>query len=137
MPTPNGMDFLIKIDVSATATANYATVAMMQGSLKVNNEIVDVTDQESARWRELLVTAGTKSVTVSGSGVFKDASAQKKVNEYSLAGTARKFQVIVPELGTYEGTFVITDFEASGDHNKHVAFSMTIQSATAVTFVAL
>lgn len=138
MPTPNGADILLKLDTSATATASYTTVgAMRTAGLKLNNEYVDITNADSARWKEALLTAGTKSIEVNGSVVFTDTTAQKKVMEYAIAGTPRRWEITIPELGTFTGYFVNTSLDFAGEHNKEISESFGLMSSAAIAFVAL
>ena len=72
MAVQSGKDLLIKID--QTGDGQFVTVAGLRATrISFNTESVDVTSLESeGGWRELLVGAGVKSASISGSGVFRD-----------------------------------------------------------------
>jgi hypothetical protein len=45
--------------------------------------------------------------------------------------------VIVPDFGTIQGPFQITSLEYRGDHAAEVTFEIALESAGAVSFVAM
>ena len=70
MTAEKGSAFLLKIGDGATPPV-YATVAGLRTTqMSVNGEIVNITSKDSGGWRELLSGAGTRSVSVSGNGIF-------------------------------------------------------------------
>ncbi|MGA9125964.1 MAG: phage major tail protein, TP901-1 family, partial [Pseudolabrys sp.] len=85
MTVQKGKDLLVKI---ADGTG-YATVAGLRTRrLAFNAETVDITHAESAnRWRELLDGAGVKRASVSGRGLFKDASSDARMRQAFFSGT--------------------------------------------------
>lgn len=46
------------------------------------------------------------------------------------------FQVIVPDFGTFEGSFHVDSIEYSGEMEGGVAYSVSLSSSGAVTFTA-
>ena len=96
--------------------------------------------------RTLLAGGGTQSVNISGSGVFTDSTteqavrtayfAQANTSDGSAAQTAAfdSFQVIVPDLGTFTGTFMIATMGYSGEFNGEVTYDLTLESSGYVTF---
>ena len=136
MTAQKGKDLLLKID--ATGSGGFVTVAGLRSrQIAFNAESVDVTDAESAgRWRELLEGAGVKRASVSGSGIFKDATTDATVRQVFFDGTIRDWQVIVPDFGSLEGAFQITALEYSGEHNGELAYELALESAGAISFTA-
>ncbi|WP_026790343.1 phage major tail protein, TP901-1 family [Pleomorphomonas oryzae] len=134
-----GRAILLKRDTSATSTPSYTTVGGIKSrTITVNRETVDVTNSDSLnQWRELLADAGIRSMSVSGSGVFASDAAAKAVVAEVVSGTAfRKWQLVVPGLGTFEGLFAVTQCEFAGEHNGEETYSMSLESAAALTFTA-
>jgi TP901-1 family phage major tail protein len=137
MAAQQGKDLLLKVD--GTGSGGFATVAGLRSrTLAFNAATVDITHAESAgRWRELLAGAGVKSARISGAGVFKDAASDETIRALFFAGTIRAWQVVIPDFGTVEGAFLIAAFEYAGNHDGEVSFDLTLESAGALTFVAL
>lgn len=135
---PKANDIIISIDTSATASPTFVAVGVMRAqSLSFNSESVDITSTASANWRELLSGGGVRSMTISGSGIFKDTAGQiALITAFTTSNVHKKFSMAVPGVGTYVAEFQITSLELSGDANGNVDFSLTLESATAPVFTA-
>lgn len=134
MPALTGRTASVNLD--NTGGGSYQKVGGVRTrSLKINSETVDVTDSDSTnQWRELLATAGVKSVEIAVSGIFKDDTYINQVINYANACTIRNWQWVQSSIGTFQGAFQVADLELSAEYNGAVAFSFTLQSAGEVTF---
>jgi TP901-1 family phage major tail protein len=135
MTAQKGKDLLVKI----ADGAGFTTVAGLRTRrLAFNAETVDVTHSESAnRWRELLDGAGVKRASVSGRGLFKDASTDALMRQTFFAGTIVNYQIVIPTFGTMQGLFQLTNLEFAGEHNSEVTYDMALESAGELTFTAM
>lgn len=134
-----GADMIIKIS-NEDSPETYTTLGgIRNATLTFNRETIDTTNQGSAnRWRELLADAATKSITVSGSGVFADDAIDASLRTAAFDETANQnFQILVPSFGTFTGAWAITSLEYSGEHTDAVQFSVTLESAGAITFASV
>lgn len=134
MSAQKGKDLLVKI----ADGAGFTTVAGLRTRrIAFNAETVDITHAESVdRWRELLDGAGVKRASISGRGLFKDASTDELMRQTFFDGAVKNFQVVIPSFGTVEGAFQITSLEFAGEHNGEVTYDMALESAGALTFTA-
>ncbi|MCZ4271156.1 phage major tail protein, TP901-1 family [Maritalea porphyrae] len=134
MSAQSGRDMLLKLD--ETGAGGFATVAGIRTrQLSFNAQSIDTTDSySSGQWRELLSSGGIKKASLSGAGVFKDASSDAKIRELFFAGELRNWQLILPDFGTIEGLFQITALEFSADHTSEVSFDIALESAGLITF---
>mgnify|MGYP004454536909 CR=1 FL=1 len=94
----------------------------------------------------LLAGAGVNSITVSGSGVFTDDTAeqlvrtsfqaQQNTSDGSSAQTPafKNFQFSIPDLGTYTGAFMIQSITYAGEFNGEATYDMSFESAGYITF---
>jgi TP901-1 family phage major tail protein len=137
MAVQNGKDLLIKLDM--VGDGSFETIAGLRASrISFNAETVDVTSLESTGgWRELLAGAGVKTASISGSGVFRDASTDERARQIFFDAEIPHFQVIIPSFGVVEGPFQLSSIEYSGNHNGEATYEMTMASAGALTFTAL
>ncbi len=136
MAAQNGKDLLIKLDM--TGGGQFETVAGLRATrLSFNAEQVDVTSLASDGWRELLGGAGVKAASISGSGVFRDASTDERARQIFFDGETPEFQVIIPDFGIVEGPFQVTSIEYAGSHNGEATYELSLASAGALTFTAL
>lgn len=136
MAAQKGRELLIKIG-DGQSPESFTTVAGLRSTtISLNDEAVDVTNKDNAPYRELLANAGIQTVSVSGSGVFTDATVEETVRAKMGASTFSNYQMIVPELGTYEGAFMLASIEYAGEYNGEVTYSMTFESSGQITFTA-
>ncbi|MGF0536757.1 phage major tail protein, TP901-1 family [Agrobacterium sp. ES01] len=135
MTAQKGKDLLLKIDDGG----GYQTVAGLRSKrLAFNAATVDVTDAESAgRWRELLGGTGVQRASLSGSGLFKDASSDELVRASFFSASILNWQVVVPDFGTVTGPFQVTALDYSGAHDGELTFEIALESAGALSFGAL
>jgi TP901-1 family phage major tail protein len=137
MAVQNGKDLLIKLDM--VGDGSFETIAGLRATrISFNAETVDVTSLESTGgWRELLAGAGVKTASISGSGVFRDATTDERARQIFFDGEIPSFQVIIPDFGVVEGAFQLSSIEYAGSHNGEATYEMTMASAGALTFTAL
>src|SRR6478672_10164750 len=127
MTAQKGKDLLVKI----AGGGGYTTVAGLRTRrLSFNAETVDITHAESAnRWRELLDGAGVKRASISGRGLFKDASTDALMRQTFFDGAVKNYQIVIPDFGTVQGAYQITNLEFAGEHNGEVTYDVALESA--------
>ncbi len=137
MGAQNGKDLLIKVDMAADG--QFTTLAGLRATrVSFNAETIDVTSLESqGGWRELLAGAGVRSVSISGSGVFRDADTDERARQLFFDGEAPDFQVVIPDFGIVEGPFQVTAIEYGGSHNGEATYELTLASAGNLIFTAI
>ena len=137
MSVQSGRDLLVKVDL--TGDGSFKTVAGLRATrISFNAETVDVTSLESTGgWRELLAGAGVKSASISGSGVFRDASTDERARQIFFDGEVPQFQVVIPDFGVVQGPFQITGIEYAGSYNGEATYELTLASAGVLGFTAL
>jgi TP901-1 family phage major tail protein len=136
MTAQKGKDLLVKISDGA---GGFTTVAGLRTRrLAFNAETVDITNAESSnRWRELLDGAGVKRASVSGRGLFKDAATDAAMRQTFFDGTILTYQIVIPDFGTVQGAFQLTNLEFAGEHNGEVTYDVALESAGELTFTAI
>jgi len=133
MAAQKGSSLLLKI--GSGSPVSYATVGGLRStSITMNDEAVDVTNKDSAGVRTLLAQGGVNSMSVSGSGVFTDAASEATLRSAFNAATFSSFQIVIPELGTYTGSFMVASLEYAGEYNGEVTYSVTLESSGSVSF---
>lgn len=139
MAGQKGRDVLIKAESSA-GSGTYNTLGGLRvNSAKINNEPVDITSKDSAGWRTLLEGAGVQSISVSGSGVFTDATAYQVVRVAAMANDQINFKIVFPGSTyprVYTGEFMITELEEAGEYNGEMTYSLTLESSGTITAAA-
>ena len=135
MAVQAGKDLLIKVDM--TTDGNFETIAGLRATrISFNAEAVDVTALDSAGgWRQLLAGAGVRSASISGSGVFRDASTDERARQLLFDGLTPDFQIVIPEFGVVEGPFQVTSLEYAGQLNSEATYEMSLASAGQLQFI--
>ena len=137
MAAQKGSALLMKIG-NAGSPETFTTIGGMRStSLAMNDEMVDVTNKDSARARTLLAQGGTNSMTVSGSGVFTDSATEATLRSKFDVSALTNYQFLVPDFGTFTGSFQLTTLEYAGEFNGEVTYSFTFESAGAITFATV
>ena len=132
MPAQAGKDFLLQSDDGA---GNYTTLGGLRASsMSLNNEAIDVTNQGSSQWKELLDGAGIRHMALSGSGVFTNAANEQLARTRCLNGTLANYR-ISDGINTFTAKFKITKLERAGDYKGEQNYSLSFESSGAVTVV--
>lgn len=121
-----------------TSSAGTALAAGRTTSISLNSETVDVTSADDTnRWRQLLAGAGVKSMSVSMSGVLKDGVTHDQMIDDLIAQTVDAYGIVLGTLGTFDGNFQLTQFDANGDYNGEAQWSITLESGGDITYAAV
>ena len=132
MAAQKGKAVLIKLDQSGSQTT---IGGLRSSSITLNDEMVDVTNKDTVgNSRALLPQGGNTSVTIAGSGIFTGVNTETTLEPYLASGTLKAYSFIIPDFGTYAGSFLITNLEYGGEYNGEVTYSVTFESSGAVTF---
>ena len=137
MAAQKGSALLMKIGNAGSPEAFTTIGGMRSTSLAMNDEMVDVTNKDSARARTLLAQGGTNSMTVSGSGVFTDSATEATLRSKFDVSALTNYQFLVPDFGTFTGSFQLTTLEYAGEFNGEVTYSFTFESSGAITFATV
>ena len=135
-----GRALLVKIGDGEASEAFSNLCGLNSKSITINNSSIDVTTPdcttpEGALWTQTL--AGLKNVSVSGDGYFEDSVTEARMNTVAMsADNACNFQIVVPDFGTYAGSFRISSLEFGGESEGGVTYSLSLESNGAVTFTA-
>ena len=133
MAAQKGSAVLIK----ATVSGSKVTVGgLRSSSITLNDEMVDITNKDSSNNRTLLPQGGIQSMTITGSGVFTDSTSEQQLRTSFGASAFIAYDFVIPDLGTYSGSFQITSLEFAGEYNGEATYSVTLESSGAVTFAA-
>jgi TP901-1 family phage major tail protein len=135
-----GRALLVKIGDGEVSETFSNLCGLNSKTLTINNTSIDVTTAdcttpEGTLWTETL--AGLKNVSVSGDGFFEDSTTEARMNTVAMQNDNKaNFQIVVPDFGTYAGSFRIASLEFGGETEGGVTYSLSLESTGAVTFTA-
>ncbi|MFN3351860.1 phage major tail protein, TP901-1 family [Pseudorhodoplanes sp.] len=133
MSAEKGSAFLLKVGDGAAPPA-YTTVAGLRTTqLSVNGEAVNVTSKDSGGWRELLSGAGTRSVSVAGSGIFTGSAAEARVKTNALTGLLDDYELSFESGERMRGRFLVTRLDYAGDYNGERTYTLALESSGEVS----
>lgn len=98
-------------------------------SVTINNEVIDITTDDDAGWRNLLSVPGMKSIDLEIEGVWVDSAVRTAILSASdISDTV----TLTWETGqTLSGTGILANYTETGEHDGAKTFSVSIQSAGA------
>ena len=133
MAASAGRDLRIKYDSGGGATV---IAGARTDSFTINIEGIDVTDKDDAGVRTMLAEPGTWSIDASVEGVLKDDTLLALASN-SAPTALYDFEIDVSGLGTFDGSWFINSFEASGaEGTDPTTFTCSLQSSGAITYTA-
>jgi TP901-1 family phage major tail protein len=132
MTAQTGAAFLLKIGDGSQPPA-YATVAGLRTTqMSINGDTVVVTHKDSGGWRELLSGAGTRSVSVSASGIFLGSEAEAAVRGHALGGRIADYELSFEDGERMRGRFLVQRLDYAGDFNGERTYTLQLESSGAV-----
>lgn len=131
-----GRLFLLKLGDGATAETFTTIAGLLTTDVSMSQEAVEVTTKDSAPHRKLVADTGTRSMSISATGVFQDDAALASVRSAWANGTLNNYQLVYGNGDKLEGAFLVTAFSENGAHNGAMQYSMTLESSGAVPFTA-
>lgn len=96
-----------------------------------NREPVDISDDNSQGWRELLAIPGQRQVNIPVSGIVKDTV----LREAFFAGDVlHGIEITYPDGGVLVGSFFMASYSETGEYNGAITFDAEFQSSGEVTY---
>lgn len=131
MAAQKGRSFLLK---QGTASGGTTLAGMRTTGMTLNNEPVDITNKDSAGWRQLGEGFGTQAVTVTAEGVFTDSAVENTVRGYAFANSINAFGLAFGNGDALDASWQITSYQKTGAHNGEETYSLTLESSGTVTY---
>lgn len=117
-------------------TALTTVAGLRSNSISLNNEPVDVTTKDDEGWRRLLEGVAFKSISMSAAGIWQTAAGKQAIVDEIIAGTFGHYQLIDDLGGKFEGGFLLSGLEITGNHDGVEEFSMSLESTGGVAYIA-
>ena len=135
MSVQKGKELLLQVD---DGLGGYATVGgFTSNTFNISGQSVDVTNKDSAGFRESLSGGSTVSIDTSANGVFMDDTQFERVHTAALAGTHLDARITIPDFMTYTGPFIVTSLSMSGETDGAVTYDINLESAGLITTAAI
>ena len=133
MAAEKGSAFLLKLSDGGDP-ASFETVAGLRTTqMTIASDAVVTTHKGSGGWREILSEAGTRSISVSGAGVFNGSAAEVRLKGHALAGVVADYRLTFESGELIEGPFMVTRLDYAGDFGGERTYTLSLESAGQVT----
>lgn len=129
MAAASGRGFLVKR--GSTTVAGCRTTSMT-----FNNSPVDITTKDNAPWRTLLDNGGIRSASISMEGVFTDSASEESVRSDAMTNAQATYNLVLPNADTLGGSWMITNYQRSGNYDGAETYSFTLESTGTLTYTA-
>ena len=139
MPQQIGRLLLIKIGNGAdpevfASLCGVKTRSFNLSANEVDTTIPDCDNPENTPQKTSV--PGIVSRTFNGSGAFVSGGTQAILMAHVNAGTVFNAEVVVPGLGSYTGSWMVSDFEFNGEMEGNMEFTATFTAAGPLEYEA-
>lgn len=135
MTAYKGRSLTVKL---GTAAAGVIISQCRTHTIRVNHELVDITNKDSNGFRTLLEDAGTKSISISIEGIVDNSTVFESLQSNANTGAISTYAITgLADSDTLEGNFLLANFEASGAYNGEQTFTCTLESSGAWTYTSV
>lgn len=129
-----GRAFLLKTTDGVTPVT-YVTIAGARTTgLSINGEVVDITNKDSNGFQELLAGAGTTKFAITGAGVFKNTAMELLLRNRAIAKSIDPYKLFFEDGEVMALNAQCSKVDYSGEHNKEVTYSISLESSGEPTF---
>lgn len=139
MPQHKGRLLLVKIGDGASPEVFANVCGIQTRSFNLSATEVDTTIPDCENPGNAVVRTAEPGIvnrTFSGSGKFVSGATSDILMDHVNAATVFNAQVVVPGLGEYEGSWMISEFEFSGEMEGNMDFNATFVAAGPLEFTA-
>lgn len=121
-------------DSAVVATANYTTIGGVRTKgFSSSTEEIDTSDGDDGVHAKG-IEGGTKKTTVNVAGLGSNNASYELMKSKEQAGTIWAYKLTFEDGDTVAGLFLVTSFEANGEHNGAQQFSATLASQDTVVY---
>lgn len=133
--SPTGTAITFTDTITALSVRVYSTVGGLRThSMSFGSDAIDGTNYGSSQWRKIIEGAGIRQMSVSGDGVFNNSDNLELLQDDALANTHAYLAWVDVSAGiVFLSTYKVTSFECAGAYDGEGTFSMSAESAEAVT----
>ncbi len=117
-------------------TALTTVAGLRSNSVSINNEPVDVTTKDDEGWRRLLEGVAFKSISMSAAGIWQTAAGKSALITEIMDGNFGHYQLIDQAGGRFEGSFLLSNLEDTGNHDGVEEFTLSLESSGGVAWTA-
>ena len=137
--TPDGSAISVDATDSTVNFVAYKTIGGLRTSTaSLAADAIDISNHGSNQWKELKAGAGMRSMSISGAGVYNNATNYRSMESSMLQNALVALAFLDLDGGRiYSASFKINSLEASGEYDGEASFSMSADSSGSVSVAQL
>ena len=131
MGPEKGRNILVQIG-DGVSPPNFTSLGGLQSrTISVNNALVDITSDDTAPHREALTGAGLKTLSISGTGVFKGDFSIQTIEDlaHAVNSNEEEFRLVFENGDTIQGFFHLSTLEFTGEFAAARMYSITLDNS--------
>jgi TP901-1 family phage major tail protein len=129
MAAQRGRLMLLKLSDGVSPDTFTTVGGLRTTSMSINGELVDITNKDTSGWRSLMENAGFSSIQISGSGIFTNDTAARRMMVNAMERGIDAYQLVFDNGDLLQGQFQVTTFTRSGEHNGAETYEITLESS--------
>lgn len=133
MTAHSGSDFILHIGDGGSSETFTALGGMQRNDILVENERLRSDTPSSGPWESAPAALGHQRVTITGSGIFTDSSAEASLHTLAFSKAIAQFKLTFGNGDELTGPFMVTRYQRTGIHDEPERTSLTLISTGAVT----
>jgi predicted secreted protein len=104
--------------------------------MAISQQVLDASHVAGGAWRQVNNATGLRQMSISGEGVFEDSAAEENLRAKAFGGTSANYELRFGNGDKISGAFLVSDYLQQGEVQDVQHFSLTLESAGAISFVA-
>lgn len=125
------------LSISANGGSTFTTIGGVRTTgLTINNNPVDITNDGSGGFRELLADGGTQEFNIDIDGVVADDTAFQSMEAVADDRTLVWFKFVYASGGIVTALFAVSSYKITGTYNDAQTFTASLMSSGTVTFTS-
>ena len=130
----SGALVLIKIG-DGEVSESFTTIGGLRVcAMGVNSQMLNSSTIGSGAWRSALDGAGMRAMSISGNGIFTDSAAEETLRTQAFSNGVKNYRFVFGNGDSVTGAFFVTAYQRSGAYDGEETYSLTLQSAGAISF---
>ncbi len=129
MTALDGSLFLLKVGNGEDPEVFSTLGGMRATRLVINHELQDSRRIKNFAWPEIVAGAGAIALSISANGLYTDSAAEIRLRGHALAKELRHYLLCFANGDTLTGSFALSRYESSADHDSQELFAVTLESA--------
>ena len=108
----------------------FVTIGGMRcNKFSLNNQMIDISNKSSGKWRLLLESAGISSANITGSGIFTNSDSEILLKNIAFNAQLKKYQLCFASGDIIEGNFFISHYERIGNFAEEENYAIGLESS--------